>query len=194
MADKSYYKNIGMDATAELNNKDAFGAAVMKAEQMLSQAMDSGQNDATDGAINEFMTRTLEQMYKNGEMGNMPYEEFVQRLKSEPMGYAGQMNEMGPKTRDDNIWNDPSYEGMNDGLGRTPQQQVIHERVVAGPQLTSYAADPDGVADAEMPPKQYQQMMGVRNNMVNGQDPQTDPRLRADLRSQLVANMRGVKR
>ena len=191
MDPKSYYKEIGTQA---VNDGKAFDDAVARAEQMLNQAIDSGQNDATDGAINEFMTRTLEQLYKDGAMGNMPYQEFVDRLQKVPMGYAGQMAPMGPKTRDDSVWNDPNYEGINDGLGRTTEQQAIRDRVQAGPTLTGYAADPDAVADAEMPPGQYQQMMGVRNNMVNGQDTQTPPKLRADLRSQLIANMRGVKR
>lgn len=191
MDPKSYYKEMGSKV---VNDGKAFDDAVAMAEQQLTQAIDSGQIQATDGEINEFMTRSLEQQYKDGAMGNMPYQEFVDRLQKVPMGYAGQMEPMGPKTRDDDIWRDPSYEGINDGLGRTTQQQAIHDRVQAGPTLTEYAGDPDAVADAEMPPWQYQQMMGVRNNMTNGQDPQTPPRLRADLRSQLIANMRGVKR
>lgn len=174
MADKSYYKNIGMDATAELNNKDAFGAAVMKAEQMLSQAMDSGENEGTDGAINEFMTNTLMQMYKNGEI-DIPYKEFVSRLESEPMGYAGPMQEPPMQTKDDMDPLAPRY-------------------VTAQQQMRDYAADPDSLADAEMSPGAYQEVSKIRNDMTNGQDTQTDPRLRADLRSQLVARMRGVQR
>ncbi len=97
MVDNSYYRNIGMDATAELNQRDEFENKINALIQ------DAGIQGQTDGEINEQIAGLLRNAYLDGEFKETP-EQFAEKVSKMDFGYAGPV-ELTPEflTFDDDL-------------------------------------------------------------------------------------------